>query len=132
MSSPHLVNPASIFGENVKPDYESFVKVLADAYKQTAGGKGAERHGGKLTWREQPIMTEQRQMGSPIGPIFQARKKLLESIRLASADPKRAYAELLGAIVYTAAAAQFYRGDEEATGLSPQPEFTIRHVEHKS
>jgi hypothetical protein len=111
-----LVNPAEIFGENVKGDYREFVSVLADAYKQTASGKGRERHGRALAWREQPMMTELRQMQSPIGQLFQARKKLLESIKLAEADPKRAYAEVLGAIVYAAAAGQFYRGDEEATG----------------
>ena len=111
-----LINPAEIFGENISPDYRHFVLVLADAYKQTATGKGRERHGRSLPWRDQPMMTELRQMQTPAGQLFQARKKLLESMKLAESDSKRAYAEVLGAIVYAAAAAQFYRGDEEATG----------------
>lgn len=115
-----LVNPFDIFGENIAPDYKQFVSVLAEAYKQTSAGKGRERHGRSLPWREQPMMTEMRQMQSPIGQLFQARKKLLESIKLAELDPKRAYAEVLGAIVYAAAAAQFYRGDEEAVGVKSE------------
>lgn len=116
IAGPELIPVTSVFTENVKKSYADFVKVLFEAYKQTASGKGNERHGKDTPWREQPMMTELRQMKSPVGPIFQARKKLLESLTLAEQDPKRAYAEVLGAIVYAAAAAQFFRGDEEAKG----------------
>ncbi len=120
MASPEFVNPAEIFEVNIRPDYREFVKVMSDAYKQTAGGKGNERHGGDdRPWHDQPIMTELRQTGNPGFHIGQARKKLLESLRLYESGengPERAYREVLGALVYASAAAQFYRGDAEAGG----------------
>lgn len=122
MTLSKFVNVHDLFGENIRPDYENFVSVLADAYKQTAGGKGNERHGGAdRPWHDQPIMTELRQTGTPGFQLGQARKKLLESLRLYEESPERAYKEVLGAIVYAAAAAQFYRGDAEAGGPGTIP-----------
>lgn len=94
------------FPKFIRVDYRDFVRTLAGAYYQTAYGKGNARHGGAdVAWVDQPIMAETRQMGTAAGPIFQARKKLLESLRL---PPERAAAEVLGAIVYAVAAHHYF------------------------
>jgi hypothetical protein len=90
----------------VRADYVDFVRVLRRAYDQTAVGKGSERHGGRVAFDRQPVMTEIEQSGTTAGAVFQVRKKMLESLRL---PPERARHEILGAIVYAAAA---YLGTE--------------------
>jgi len=90
--------------------YGPFVTVLMDALKQTASGKGENRHGHGLPFCDQQITTESLQQGHPGFVVGQARKKLLESLRL---EPKAAYKEVLGAIVYAVAAGLFYCSQEE-------------------
>ncbi len=116
MSSTELVpiadvwNPGAVResdqGPIIRADYVDFVRVLRLAYEQTAKGKGHERHGGGLPFARQMVMTEIEQTETIAFAIGQARKKLLESLRL---PPERQRAELIGAIVYTVAA---YLGSE--------------------
>ena len=80
--------------------FESLRDVLDAAYHQAAHGKGQERHGGGLPFTEQPIFSLIRDHGVGFA-TGQAAKKLAESHRL---PPDAARRELLGAIVYAAAA----------------------------
>lgn len=79
--------------------YEPLKQVLDDALAQASRGKGKERHAGDLSFMDQPIITEGREM--PQGLAFQARKKIREALNCP--DDDRAVTDLLGAIVYTAA-----------------------------
>ena len=81
--------------------YDSLYKVLLSAYNQASNGKGKERHANDEDFKEQKIVTLNKQIGSNHGAIFQACKKAQESARL---PHDRAIAELLGAINYLAAA----------------------------
>lgn len=84
------------------PDrYASLRSVLARAVEQAEKGKGHERHDRGEPFEEQDICTIGRDLGSVDFELGQARKKAQESKCL---PPDRAVAELLGAIVYLAAA----------------------------
>ena len=76
-------------------------RILSEARQQSSHGKGKERHATGEPWHKQPIVTMSEKFGTNHGPLFQAKKKINESIRL---DSKKAKHELLGAIVYIAAA----------------------------
>ena len=83
-------------------EYASLRKVLEEAVQQASAGKGKERHATEgERFEDQQIVQEGRWIGTNHGQIFQARKKAMESTRL---PKERARAELLGAIVYLAAA----------------------------
>ena len=85
--------------------YEPLKRVLDEAYQQAAGGKGKERHASDgRPFMEQPIMTIARDVGNGF-LTGQAIKKAIEARRINSLrGPGAAKAELLGAIVYLAAA----------------------------
>lgn len=93
------------FEDVVLPGYEPLAYVLHLALMQSQAGKGKDRHAsdGK-PFLGQSIMEEARACG--IGfPIGQSRKKAREAIRLKELYGIRAAQdELLGAIVYLAAA----------------------------
>ena len=82
--------------------YNRLADVLARAYDQASGGKGKDRHvkADGQKFEDQPICSLQRIYGN--GYAFgQVGKKMEESMRM----PKdQAVAELLGGIVYLAAA----------------------------
>lgn len=84
--------------------YEPLLAVLMEALNQASEGKGKERHANDLPFVEQPIM----QICRMVGPGFatgQAMKKLQEAMGMLRRGSRvSAEAELLGAIVYTAAA----------------------------
>ena len=80
--------------------YEDLRRVLEMAYNQAARGKGKARHADGRAFVDQPIMLIQEMIGPGFG-LGQACKKLQESQRL---DWSQAQNELLGAIVYIAAA----------------------------
>ena len=85
--------------------YEPLEKVLREALEQAAAGKGKERHASDgRAFTDQPIMTIARDVG--IGFLTgQAIKKAIESRGLyTSRGRSAARNELLGAIVYLAAA----------------------------
>lgn len=89
--------------------YESLAEVLRLALEQAQGGKGKERHATEQPFVEQPSMADARLLGVA-GPVFQARKKLLEAAKCCEVAPERAVADLLGAIVYAAMAVLVIEG----------------------
>lgn len=78
--------------------------VLEEAFKQAYEGKGRQRHGlNDADFLDQPIFSIAKDHG--LGFLTgQAAKKLAEFHVLRELDHERAENELLGAIVYTAAA----------------------------
>lgn len=98
--------------------YDILQAALGAAYDQAARGKGKERHANDLPFGEQPICTLNRMQGTPHGATYQVMKKVQESSRL---PVPRARHELLGAIVY-AAAAWHLLGEQEgsANGVTPE------------
>lgn len=88
------------------PGYEGLARVLGLAYEQSAVGKGKERHANARPFVKQPIMEIGRMLSSTCdGELYQIMKKVQEaSGMIARRNPEAAQAELLGAIVYAAAA----------------------------
>lgn len=88
------------------PGYEGLARVLGLAYEQSAKGKGRERHANARPFLKQPIMEIGRMLSSTCdGELYQIMKKVQEaSGMIARRNPEAAQAELLGAIVYAAAA----------------------------
>jgi len=88
--------------------YEDLKRVLLLAYDQSARGKGKDRHARKRPFNLQPITIIPELLGSYEGLgglVYQVIKKSQESVGMASRDrTEAAKAELLGAIVYAAAA----------------------------
>lgn len=82
--------------------YESLASTLQAAYNQAAIGKGKVRHAEGKDFEKQDICEELRIFGSISPALFQARKKIKETLRIMSTNGARA--ELLDAIVYLAAA----------------------------
>ena len=83
------------------PGYYTLQDVLSRAYDQAARGKGKERHSRQgESFTDQVIMDGAKRFGTG-ALLFQAYKKAEESQRLGT---DRAVHELLGAIVYLAAA----------------------------
>lgn len=84
--------------------YEPLARVLEAAYDQSARGKGKERHANARPFMRQPIMEIGRMVGSGY-QIGQIMKKVQEAKGMADrGNHQAAKAELLGAIVYSAAA----------------------------
>lgn len=91
--------------------YAPLRDVLEAAYSQAAEGKGKERHANGLPFARQPILSIARMVGIG-GPAQQVMKKTQEAVGLARrGEFVRAEAELLGAIVYAAAAIILLRED---------------------
>lgn len=88
--------------------YDDLERVLTLAYDQSARGKGAERHAKKRPLQDQPISTIPEMLGAREGLgglTYQVIKKTQESVGMANrGNTAAAKAELLGAIVYAAAA----------------------------
>jgi hypothetical protein len=88
------------------PDaYDVLWNTLKKAYDQSTNGKGRIRHNPEdLPFTEQKIMQLTRMLGAG-GPIYQVCKKSTEAAHMADkGQVDVAKAELLGAIVYAAAA----------------------------
>lgn len=84
--------------------YQALRDILDAALEQASSGKGRERHANDEPFEEQQICSEARLLGLG-APVFQARKKAREAIRLAeSGEYEKAMVDLLGAINYTAGA----------------------------
>lgn len=112
-----MVSPPTSFEEHIKarraqegaadrpqPNYASLKRVLDAAFAQSAEGKGKARHGNGLDFDQQPIMKIGRMVGTGY-PVGQAMKKGQEAIGMARrGEHDAAKAELLGVIVYAAAA----------------------------
>ncbi len=86
------------------PGYEPLAKVLELAFDQSAKGKGKQRHGRGLPFLSQPIFSISRMVGLG-GLTYQIAKKAQEAMSMElDGKPEAAQAELLGVIVYAAAA----------------------------
>jgi hypothetical protein len=85
--------------------YASLQSILAEAYQQASQGKGRERHQrGDAPFDQQPIMTIGRVVGHGF-QLGQVMKKTDEAAgMLDRGERQAARRELLGAIVYLAAA----------------------------
>jgi hypothetical protein len=84
--------------------FDDLKAVLDEAFRQSAEGKGAERHGRGVPFNRQPILEIQRMVG-PGFAMGQAAKKASEAAGMvARGDREAACRELLGTIVYAAAA----------------------------
>lgn len=85
-------------------DYSKLRTIFEQAYSQCTEGKGSERHANGRDFDRQPIL----EIGRMVGPGFalgQAMKKAQESAgQIAKGDYNAARAELLGTMVYAAAA----------------------------
>jgi len=90
------------------PGYEDLARVLLLAYDQSARGKGKERHARRRPFNLQPIAIIPELLGAHEGLgglVYQVIKKSQESVGMVSKGrSESARAELLGAIVYAAAA----------------------------
>ena len=85
-------------------DYTSLAIELSGAYNQASSGKGVERHATGEAFKDQLICEETRRIGFGF-PLGQARKKIVESLRLLELrGANAAIHELHGAINYIAAA----------------------------
>ena len=84
--------------------YESLARILLQAYNQSARGKGKDRHANQRPFDEQPILRLAEMTGVG-GPVFQAMKKQQEAVSMTTrGEYDKAIHELLGSIVYSAAA----------------------------
>lgn len=85
-------------------DYADLREILNQALHQSMSGKGKERHANGKPWTDQPINTITDAVG--IGfPMGQAIKKITEARGMMDrGNTDAARAEILGAIVYAAAA----------------------------
>lgn len=96
-----LADTEDAYRPTTLPGYEPLADVLQKALDQSQRGKGHERHQrGETPFLRQPICEIGRMTGVGYN-IGQAMKKGQEAMRLPT---ERAQAELLGAIVYLAAA----------------------------
>lgn len=102
--------------------YDSLGRVLREVMHQCAIGKGNKRHANGKAFIDQPILAYSREYKSPVGLLFQIRKKLDEFDRLDGIARRR---ELLGAIVYLAALVIF---DQEQRGYELMPEANLNGV----
>lgn len=107
MRMAQLGDGKSIVGDiisAVSPAYVKLRSVLDKAYEQSAHGKGKERHANDKPFDRQPIL----EIGRMVGPGFalgQVMKKAQEASGMAGRSSfEAAQAELLGVIVYAAAA----------------------------
>lgn len=104
------LDPAELSGPS--PDtsgYGDLYAILLDAFDQSAHGKGKERHANAKPFDRQPIM----EIGRMVGPgyaIGQLMKKAQEAMTMQSREQfDAAERELLGVIVYAAAAVKLIR-----------------------
>lgn len=86
------------------PGYEPLAMILQEALDQSQRGKGKERHANDRTFTRQPLMEIGRMVGLGY-PTGQASKKIQEAVGMFNrGEADRAVNELLGAIIYSAAA----------------------------
>lgn len=105
---PAEIAPEGTFGTAriviVAPGYGPLAEILQEALDQSQRGKGKERHANGREFERQPIMEIGRMVGLGY-PTGQASKKIQEAVGMFNRDEAdRAVNELLGAIIYSAAA----------------------------
>lgn len=95
------------------PGYRPLQDALNQAYEQSAAGKGKERHANTKPFTQQPIMKITREVGTGF-PLGQAAKKIQESAGMLNRKQRgAAKQEILGAIVYLAAAVIYLEEQEK-------------------
>lgn len=100
-----------MMGANKTRGYDKLGGIFEEALTRARDGKGRERHGGDEDFLEQPIFEMTRRLGGgPTPLLWQAVKKIYESVRLNSPSREN---ELLDAIVYLGAAIMVLRGDTD-------------------
>jgi len=103
-------------------DYTKLRTIFEQAYSQCTEGKGAARHANGRDFDRQPII----EIGRMVGPGFalgQAMKKAQESAGMvARGDYDAARAELLGSMVYAAAAVALIDEFPRITKATPKAE----------
>lgn len=106
----HMYKPSRDMTFGTVTGYGDLAAILTDAYNQSARGKGKERHNGRsVPFDRQPIMEIGRMCGLGYA-TGQASKKTQEAVSMFNrGDTVAAERELLGAIVYTAAAIKLIR-----------------------
>ena len=125
--------PKDILGFEVVEGYEGLLYTLIDAYEQAAKGKGKARHAKNgAAFKDQPIFTIAREHGLAF-LTGQAAKKLSEVYAFLDDESddtryERAYNELAGAIVYTAAAMMQLADMEQLNHESSLDEFLKSHA----
>lgn len=87
--------------ETIHTRYRSLRNVFNAAFNQAVFGKGRARHANAFPFERQPMQVISGLLGSHHGLLFQATKKVQESVRL---ERGPAIQELLGAINYLAGA----------------------------
>ena len=89
--------------------YDVLAHELHEAFKQSAHGKGKERHANGRPFDRQPILELTRLYGAGFS-AGQAAKKTQEALGMANrGEIERAIHEVHGAIVYLAAVAHYLR-----------------------
>ena len=114
---PHLFPGPVGMIENEDDGYAPLAAVLKEAYDQASKGKGHERHANGRPFIDQPIFQINRSVGTNHGAVFQACKKAEESTGLPT---EAAIKELLGTIVYAAAAIILLREQAASKGHHPE------------
>lgn len=94
--------------------YEKLGSILNDAFLQSSGGKGHERHGMGLPFNKQRMQTISQLIDSDAGMEFQAIKKLTEGLDMENHEARRR--ELLGVIVYVAGIILYHDEKVDAHG----------------
>lgn len=94
--------------------YETLRDILEAAYKQASSGKGKERHANDKPFHDQPIMhiARKRGIGFPLGQADKKSEEAQGMIERGQVDA--AIRELLGSIVYTAAAIMLLKERDDA------------------
>jgi len=111
------VTEAEVRAEEPVSPYAQLRRVLDAAFDQSATGKGADRHANHNAepFEEQDIVAIPSRYGATLaGPGFQIEKKMREANRMLSrGEHDAAKREVLGAIVYAAAAYLLIEGFEK-------------------
>lgn len=101
------------YKEGDKKGYETLAQTFQKAYLRASTGKGLDRHSDGQSFDKQDIVQELRIFKSETPALFQARKKIKESIRLSKHE---AVAELLDAMNYLAGAVIYLTEQEKEEG----------------
>jgi len=122
--APFMHHDVALTHESRVNGYMPLELVLAAAYHQASGGKGAERHAANDDFTDQPIMTIGRLLKSPDGEAYQAIKKCREGLMMhRRGNSDACIRELLGAINYLAAVALLVAEERAArleSGAEPE------------
>lgn len=107
LPTPVVPDGQALAAFSAEPGYEALNRELAEAFNQSAYGKGKERHANSRPFDRQPILELSRLYG-PGFAAGQAAKKVQEALSMldkGAFTTEQALAEVHGGIVYLAAVA---------------------------